>query len=294
MKRRIKLIVTGDVERIALTDSLRRWFPERAANDPVEWLTPRKVSGTTSTPLGAPERGINSSMAKLARAMIAELWDGSDREGRPADLVLAVDDLELANQSQPARVVAQLRAAVDAEVLRRSLPDGEAADLRRRLQERGSFHLVAPMIEAYFFGERAALTRARVDPSVTPRLRRADVEDFEADDPDWAPTCAAENAAMAALGHAWWRHERHPKHYLVHLSPKQRPYAETTDGVAALSTLDWPHVPADTAASPFIRALFEDLAEWFGVDNPLGHGACAPETSPVHLKDRRGLLLRNL
>lgn len=294
MKRRIKLIVTGDVERLALVDSLQRWFPERVNNAPIEWLVPRKVHGTTTSPLAPPGQGAPTSMEKLARAMVAELWEGSDREGRPADLVLAVDDLELANQHQPSIVVEHLRAAIRAEVVRRNLPDGEVEDLRTRLRERGSFHLLDPMVEAYFFGERTALIRAGVAPNVEPRLCRPDVEDFETNDPSWLPTCAAENVARTAAGHPWWRHERHPKHYLVHLSPRNIPYAETTQGAAALAQLDWPRVPTNATATPFIRAMFEDLAEWFGVDNPLGHGACAPETSPVHLKDRRNLMLRNL
>lgn len=291
MKLRIKLIVTGDVELEALTDSLRRWFPEKINKTDVEWLPAEKPGGGTTTYRFKQAVTVTSPMATLARRMVAEAWIG--RDGCPADLIIAVDDLELANQDQPALVIDHFKAAVHSEIIRHNLSEKESIELRTRLRERCSFHLLNPMIEAYFFGERDALTRAGIAPDRTPYLCGSDLEDFETNDPAWLPTCTEENVLRAVIA-PWWRHQRHPKHYLVHLSPQDAPYAERSDGIAALAQLDWPRVPAHSTATPFIRALFEDLAEWFGVDNPLGHGACAPETSPVHLKDRRNLVLRNL
>jgi hypothetical protein len=293
MAKRIQLIVTGDMERKAMVDALRGIFPDRVGRVLVEWQKATKVDGTTSSRLLRPEDGINSSMVGLARAMVAELLDGRDRRG-PADLVVAVDDLELNNLDQPSLVVSQVKAAVHEMVRQRASAEVERAELLAQLQERCSFHLVTPMIESYLFADPVALRTAGV-PSGTPtRLRWCSVEDFESADPAWLKECRAKNAEQAARGYTWWRQECHPKAYLTKLLPPGKIYVETVEGVAALRRLDWTKVKTPASGAPFIRALFADLAEWFEIDSPLGHGECARETSPLHLKDRRGLLLRNL
>ena len=280
-ERRIRLVVTGDLERKALVPSLRRHFPKTDIhNDPVNWLPPRKTHGATSHRLreGAPP---SKPMRNLARAVLAEALHGSD--GRPADLVVAIDDLELHNVDQPEVVCQHFAAAMRLELDKHSEAYlvGDREEHRARVRARCSFHLVSPMVESYLFGEQAALVRAGCEASVAPRLRSTDWEDFWCTDPDFQSHCSAVNTRMSAppLEHGWWHEERHAKHYLEHLvSQTDRFYEETSGGAEALTTLAWTGVPKQPAECPLIRALFEDLADFFGVHSPLGPGQASPIT----------------
>lgn len=234
-------------------------------------------------------------MMTLARALVAEVWLGED--GTPADMVVVIDDLELNNIDQPATVCAHFCEAVERDIARRNLDKATESSLRACLRERGSFHLMSPMIEGYLFGEFAALVRAGCAPDVEPLLLNLDVEAFEAQDPAWQPECEAVNAIMHG-SHPWWREERHAKHYLTHLIERNgKLYRETREGVAAMSALNWPGVPAEASSVGLMRALFEDLADFFGVFSPLGPGQASPLTyvgQRITRKERASLLLRNM
>ncbi len=96
---RIRVIVTGDLERLAMVPSLRRWFPDKDLDDhPVVWSRAQKWHGATTHRLRAGT-GPSKPMRTLARAMLAEAFDGAD--GTPSDLVVVIDDLELHNVDQP-------------------------------------------------------------------------------------------------------------------------------------------------------------------------------------------------
>lgn len=293
--KRIRVIVTGGMERRALEPSVKAWFPPRTVKDDlVEWSTAPMLDGATTHRLG-PQDPPNSTMMTLARALVAEVWLGE--YGTPADMVVVIDDLELNNIDQPATVCAHFREAIERDIARRNLDKSTEWSLRTCLRERGSFHLMSPMIEAYLFGEPAALVRAGCAPDVEPLLVDRDVEAFEAQDPAWMPTCEAVNASKRA-SHPWWREERHAKHYLTHLIERNgKIYRETREGVAALIALNWPGVPADVTSMALMRALFEDLADFFGVLSPLGQGQVSPVTyvgQRIKLKERESLLLRNM
>lgn len=296
---RVKLVVTGDLEKKALGASLKQYFQETSAGTPIIFLEPRKVQGITTTPLKPVPRqkdGVTPTNIKaLAKAMVAEIWEGA--RGNPADLVVALDDLELANQHQPERVTYWVRRGIEQELARRAENLGvESAEaLRMRVRERCSFHLLVPMIEAYFFADEAALQRVGVSSEHPPRLVRRDVEDFETDDPMFLPIAQQKNAQQQANGHTWWCHERHPKHYLDHLCNRSgRTYGETSQGCDALAELAWPSLPADELALAFARALFEDIADFCGIDNPMGPGQLASATYPAKTTRVSQLLLRNL
>ncbi|MCK6517360.1 hypothetical protein L6R46_20145 [Myxococcota bacterium] len=289
---RIKLIVTGDLERAALKEALCRAFPAERDGEDVTWDTPRKVNEVTTHPL--PEGGDPSTaMGLLAAAIIEEAITGKKKGQAPADLVLAVCDVELGNLGREGVIVEHLRRALEKKLDR--YEEQTRARYRAVLRDRCSFHLLKPMVEAVLFGERAALERAGVAEGVQPRLRVDDVEEFESDDPLWAPTCEVENRKKVSERKEWWRHERHPKHYLDHLlirSGAAQPYEETEQGAAALRSLHWPTV-TNTEPSPFLRALFDDLAGWFGVSSPLGPGMPSSVTS-LTPKSPRDRWLRNL
>ncbi|MGM0575152.1 MAG: hypothetical protein ACQEXJ_05415 [Myxococcota bacterium] len=292
---RIRFIVTGDVERAALVPSIKRLFTLVAPETEPEWLPPQKVPATTtsrlrhSTPPSAP-------MRRLAKAMIMEASEGED--GTPADLVVAVDDLELANFDQPDVVCEHLRQAIDDEIGERQLSMRAEQRLRDRLKERCSFHLLAPMVEAYFFGEHDALVRAGCAPSVQPHLRNAnDVESFFSTDTDWLPVCQARNQHQAAAGFPWWEEERHAKHYLEYLVDREGgDYDEMVGGRRALEDLDWQAVGQATGSVALVRAMMEDIADTFAppLPNPIGAGTPSRVTYPSRQVRRRDLRLRNL
>jgi hypothetical protein len=239
---------------------------------------------------------------------VVETLFANERGASTPDLVVGVDDLELVNLHQPQVVTRCIRRGVE-DYLERN-PEGRETDERRRvtLRTKCSFHLLVPMAEAYFFGERAALERAGVAPELDAKLCCADLEAFATDDPLFIPDRP--------------EHLRHPKRYLVNLlrrsnqpqdreaSPHgdRRPstggfqgrednragprlYRETHEGVRALESLAWPQLSDDPQTLGFARALFEDLADAFDVPNPLREGALAAAT---HLVDHRELLLRNI
>lgn len=297
-ERRIRLVVTGDMERKALMPSLRRHFPTNDVHGvQVTWLAPRMTNGVTTHRLRA-EADPSRPMSTLARAVLAEALDGS--EGTPADLVIAVDDLELHNTDQPDVVCAHFRRAFEQELGKRlmGLLDGERDDTRALVRARCSFHLVSPMIEAYVFGEDDALRRAGCADSVAPMLRSTDWEDFWCVDPGFQPTCLAENTKKAAppLANTWWQEERHAKHYLEHLVFQDEGafYEETREGARALEVLAWPAVPRQDTECALVRALFEDLSDFFGVHSPMVGGVPSPHTYAGHPTPSSSRLLRNM
>jgi hypothetical protein len=172
--------------------------------------------------------------------------DSTDEE----TLVVGVDDLELHHTGRLETVATALTQSVVRVLERWSSSEAKRERLAGAVARRCSFHLLVPMVEAYFFAEAAALTRAGASlPSRFDPFR--DVEDFEVDDPEFGTT-----------------DRRHPKRYVSFLSQGQ--YKETRDGVAALATLDWPTVLVTHAHSQVARALVDDVADFLETDRPAG------------------------
>lgn len=205
-----------------------------------------------------------------------------------------IADLELANADQPGVVLAWIRRAVLEDIDRKYPSMDAAARARERVRARCSFHLFVPLVEAYFFGERAALTRAGIPEAATIYRRGDDVEDFETDDPDFLPLCTVRNAEKASHDRGWWREERHPKRYIDFLVERAGGTYTDTVGARSLATLDWPAVGALPAATRFARSLFEDLASLLGTVNPLAPGDTHEGTSPAKRTRREERVLRNL
>jgi hypothetical protein len=285
---RVKLIVTGDMEKRALHESLQRFFPDAREGEAVTWERPRKSQCATSYQLPHEPFKPSPVMLTLARAMLDEAGVHPWRPGA-AELVIVVEDLELGNLGREDVIVRHFRAAVE-EILD-SFEIRTQERYRERLQERCSFHLFNSMVETYLFGDPGALHVAGVAGGRKPRLVDLDIENFETDDPAWLPTCRAESANYLAAGVAWWRHERHPKKYLEHLTKDN--YDEIEHGVPALKALDWSAVGRVASHVRVVRCLFEDLAEWFGTANPLAAGACHGALFPPRSVNRAGMLLRN-
>lgn len=161
------------------------------------------------------------------------------------------------------------------------------------LREKCSFHLLKPMVESYLFGDDNALHIAGVPDGVKPKLvHPTDVEQFETNDSAWLPECRIQNEKRQKVA-PWWRHERHPKRYLEHLTEF---YDETIEGRRAIEEIAWKQVPKRKSDTLFLRSLFEDIADWFGFDipNPLGRGDTCLHFYPAKSVHRDNLLLRNM
>lgn len=296
---RIKLIVTGDMEKSALHKSLQKVFPPvRYDEGLVEWDVPRKLNCATSYKLSPPSGdNLSSPMKELAKAMLAEA--GIGRNGKPADLVVVIDDVELGNLGQESIVAAHFRAAV--QVALSEYTGSALARYQDILREKCSFHLLKPMVESYLFGDDIALRLAGVPDGSNPKLvNPEDVEQFETNDPAWLPTCYLENAKKHQHAKPWWFHERHPKHYLEYLVGLGQVFYEEKQGKEALLELDWKKIPEHRANNPIIRAdmpiirsLFGDISDWFGIANPLP-GKTNPAFYPDRKVNRAKLLLRNM
>jgi hypothetical protein len=208
---------------------------------------------------------------KLAGYLVGELYPG--RRQDKVDFAIVVDDLELFNVHQPDVVVRHFVAGVEEHVRRNFKQLNEQNLVKDLLREKGSFHLFAPMVEAYFFGEMDALRRADVP---TSRVRRttSDLEDFATDDPEYL--AASTNVAFDA---------KHPKRYIDYLTDDG--YAETRGGVQALECLDWKGCTGAAAETRFAHSMFEDLARMLNTPNPC-LGDCHPTTlakKPVVLRN---------
>jgi hypothetical protein len=279
---RVQLIVTGELERLGLHLSLRKLFASTGAD--VEFLEPQKTQDFTSNRVGAllpPELAVKSLAAKLAGALVLAVYPG--RGGTmQADHVIAVDDLELANADQPGHVLEYFRHAVRAHV-DRTFPTATTRErVYQALAERGSFHLLAPMVESYFFGEAAALQRAKAHRAPNRFDTARDLEDFEVED--------AAYLAATVPGKSEPRH-RHPKNYVRYLcdpTGQLRAYRETHEGLDALQVLDWTAVLRQEAHAAFARALIDDIADALNVPSP-----CPGVCSPLTVRKGDGLL-RNI
>jgi hypothetical protein len=254
---------------------------------------------------GAP----NGNVGKIVEAMAGELVPG--RRGSPPDLLMVLDDLELANKVQPDVVVDVFRDATVAHLQRlRAERLSFAERVESALLRKASFHLAVPMIEAWLFADPQGPNNAAVPAARLPPNWRAthDAEDFLTADPTYlADDCAACTAWQAlpaskqrAHRPAWQTSQRdlHPKAFLAWLSrdPAEKKcscYRETHEGAAALRSLDWAAALADPAHCTFLRALVADLADGLGQPPrfPL-RGSAASLTS--HAERRAAPVLRNI
>lgn len=222
---RVALLVTGRTEWHGLAIALRRLFPghdfttvpteREALSSPDQF----PYAGFTSTRLTEADEADppESALEVVGRAAQEAL---GDRRANRADVVMVLDDLEPANTHQPGRVVQVFRSAVE-----RHLADlqGSRESTRRALRERVSFHLVVPMIEAWFFGDPGALAKAGVPATRPPSLAVTDPEAFETSDAAYAAATEAFCPCWVSRGRDKKRRPKwlgsssrrnHPKAYL--------------------------------------------------------------------------------
>lgn len=274
---RVGLIVTGRCEERGLCDSLGRVFQG------TRFEVLRRVESFTSADVrDLPMSPAPSTLQNLASRIVAEVAEVDN----PPDLLVAIDDLERVNAPHPELVAGRVRDAILAHLERHEWTSQATREKAVRLvRERCSFHLLAPMVEAYFFAEPEALVRAGAVRSSRVDAAAADLEDFVTDDPDYMGHPVVphkQHPKQKSWAIPLPERTRHPKHYLRFLCDPEDPYTkryvETKGGAEALSRLDWARVFAHAEHVRLARSLFEDIADRLGVPHPFpgqGHPATA-------------------
>lgn len=280
----ITLIVTGKLEQIALGTALGRVFPDARFSSQKVYDPGGGFRGFTSSTVDRKTAGHpRSNVRQFAASLVTALEPGRRGFAAP-DVVVGVEDLELANAHQPEVVVDTVRDAVRAHVEENF--QGKKRDrVYEALREKASFHLLAPMVEAYFFGEEAALDRAgRVAGRVSQfDAGKCDPERFVVADVAYA----AVPEPTGQRARADWRtsrgaRERHPKKYVSYLADQHLDgdsrYRESTTGKAALESIAWDELLTVKNGVPFMRALLADLSRSTRVADGLEVGDTKCET----------------
>lgn len=296
---RVVLFTTGRMEELALGASLKRLFPAH------DFVAKPRLDGFTCNRLPPDFAALSATQRmllnidKFAKSLIGVFAPGGRKDRPPADHVLAVEDVELVNADAPENITRTVREAIERNLAGWGMSQGPADRVRDALQKSCSFHLMAPMTEAYFFADPGAFGRATAGGPCHPnRFERArDVEDFE----------VADESYLAEGTPVDWRtsgRERHPKQYVRYLTDpaldgKYR-YSERENGADALRALDWAHVlrraGREHPCTRFARSLLADLRELLDElpeglsDSDLERDDCQPLTWPPPQRP----VLRNL
>jgi hypothetical protein len=319
---------TQRVETRGLAKALQQLFP-RHEFYPLLELEPRpgvdaRIYAQTNTSPVSIEReaeqeararaeGKASVRMKLIQALAGAVYPPSRMS---ADLVIALDDLELCNLDRPGVVVGAIRASVKVhlEEQRRSLHPAAFRELASCLRERASFHLAVPMTEVWLFADPKGPANSGVsDPGAVHLKADIDPEQFETDDPEYTAdtgegctqlqernrkTRKNKKASWVLSQQPWryWQREYHPKAYLQWLcrDPKENNctrWKETEQGADALEKLDWAASLAAPDKCSFLRSLINDLADALGEQSPV-EGECAPLTA--YKPDDPDAVLRNM
>lgn len=284
---KVAFIVTGKTEYAALPAAFQRLFVEHKF-ECVRYKPPpgeEEFPGFTSSrlPVGPVSAGVRSNIDVIVQRAAAEVLRGREAP----DLLVILDDLELANADQPSVIVECFRAAVEAHL------NNLGHKLRRRtaaaLRDRASLHFAAPMIESCLFADPEGPTRAGVRTQQRPPLLPCtpNFEGFETNDATYLDADCSACRQWAKLQERrrltkntrrahqpeWCRGTagdrcRHPKRYLAWLcrdveAKKCSSYREFSaepthrTGATALRDLDWSALAA--AQMPFLAALLDDL-----------------------------------
>jgi hypothetical protein len=284
----VALIPTGKLEHIALGPALKRLYPNhsfvvRPRERHLDGFTSRDVAPLVNAPTGP----IPTNLDELAAELVNAIFPG--RRGEHIDYAYVVEDLELCNQGQPGLVIELIRIAVASYIGRTWLHHSDSK--YEQVRERCSYHLFRPMTEAYFFGELAALQRARaVQPHQLPA--NVDLEQFRTIDQNFLGL-PAQSKRIVDMPHR----EFHPKSYLHYLcdptlADRDRRYRETIGGRAALESLDWELVLRNSPHCPFLHAFLDDLG--YALNSQLAFVKPDHAAPLVRFPGPKGRILRNL
>ena len=278
---KVALLPTGRTEWCGLSRALGRLFPDhefyclptKAEIDSNQGSFP--YNGFTSMCLTVahetnPPETAMELVSRAAQEAIGDKWKEA------ADLVVVIDDVELPNVNQVNRVVAVMRNAVLAH-LSGLYTIGIQTRTKESLKSKVSFHLIAPMVEAWFFADKNALTLAGVPTEMNVSFNdETDPEAFITDDALYLAATECDCTKFAALHKSKKKNHRpkwlgssprdkHPKGYLQWLcrDPDDRSctsYSEATGGCNALSGISWDTLLSRPESQfALLRALIDDL-----------------------------------
>lgn len=235
------------------------------------------------------------NLEKFVAKLIGTFDPGNRRDRSRPDFVIAVEDVELANADDPARITASLRDSLQRRLDAWPAKDRAHDRLREDLQHKVSFHLMAPMTESYFFADSASFTRATAPAPSRPNRfdPNTDVEAFAVDDPDYLDPPPESTSRWCTAT----ERQGHPKRYLIYLTEHGTggQYRESEHGVRALEGLDWPHVTREPAHTSFARSLLADLMDMLGPpSDAIASAIIAGQTHPLTWPPPRDPVLRNL
>lgn len=322
---RVALITTGAMEFAGLASALHRLFPDHDFEALRRGPDSGNFDGFTSNrlPVDGASDGVRSSLGQMIRRAAGALspGDGSLR----ADVVVILDDLELANADQPDVVVRVVRDEVERFLA--SLSPNNQSRTRRAFRARLSFHLAVPMTESWLFADPGGLQRAGVpNAQNSPRIACGSrFEGFVTDDSDYlGDTCARCELWQAVVNSPrrvtkskrkanqpeWCKGDapqnaHHPKRYLAWLCrdyglKRCSSYRETSTrqgtatGASALASLDWTPIFEGDVDMPFLNALIDDLADALREPCPLAPSSKLASETQRDASTTPPRLLRNL
>ena len=312
-QKRVGILVTGQTEYYGMEEALKKLFPDHSFDClPAEKKslpdTP-PYSGFTSCQLSR-EHVRNPPEACLHLVARAAQETVGDRRKDAYDLVIILDDLEICNAHQPDLVSEVMRTAVRMHL---DTLDGTIhARTKQALRNKVSFHLAAPMIEAWFFIDEGALQRAGVHllESVS-FIKDSDPESFLTDDQSFLSADATFCTALANQSHSRRRKNKpkwidnanrhlHPKAYLQWLTrnPENKcctNYQESRHGAEALRDLDWAQVPSLRKDHfGFLKAMIEDLEQGLETKAGVNMGPPSEGISTAIAQGASEPMLRNI
>lgn len=313
---KVAILPTGRTEYRGLALALQRLFPghtfyclpsrAEVASDPDHFPYPGFTSAKlTPAHLSAPPESARELMSRAAQEALG------DRRHTAADLVQIFDDVELPNMSQIDQVVAVMRGAVSMH-LSELESTGHRGRTAEALRQKVSFHLIAPMVEAWLFADPVALATAGVpeereihfeaatDPEAFQTRDPAYLAATETDCPTWSSMPPQRKKKLRPKWLGAQPREQHPKGYLQWLcrAPQERTctsYREATSGGSALQDLSWSSVgERDLAHFALLRSMVEDLSDGLAAQPAVSIGLPSGNPPTRRSSAPRDALLRNL
>ncbi len=302
----IHLIVTGDMEKAGLVDALTNipaFKSLRFTIQQMKGITDNKIPKTFSS-----KAKKNRDVDKLASAMLSSVVKERSGKQQLADMVIVIDDLELANLSQPKVVLDFFAEALHNQIMERFSSQKVQDKYFQKVKEACSFHFLVPMGEAYFFFDVPnALKRAGANIQSKVDGSKRDVEKFLVPNHVYngvdylnAPTGQKKKDPYWTINPPF--RPQHPKKYLDFLCCPETKYTSDNkdqfykeyrkkglSGTNALKTLNWQKVLSNKDHAQYLRALIHDIVDKFEIYPLPFPGKCASLTKYTG----QGKILRN-